>query len=293
MFGHRKILFFSLVAIFASLVFSACAGLKKTNDVTAGWPKICSDVPGVENARYCVFRTSAEPERIVWYFHGLHDKDALVESYFEHASLKKLLGGIGPAVVVGVSYGNYWMLKPNADASDPLSVTAFVEKVMPAIERAHDLHGPRLAIGHSMGGSNVATLCALMPDLFSSCVLTNPMLLNAKTDPFAGFFTRITRWCPACAAPRQSFTKEEWQKANPIALLAAAKNLPRSFVTACRQDVFNLFDGAQEWVKAAAFKGFDVSWVPVDRDCSHFEYRVDELLEFIRERVPRARHARL
>ncbi len=77
---------------------------------------------------------------------------------------------------------------------------------------------------------------------------------------------------------------DAWKGESPLTLLTAQK-IPM-FVTAGRNDMFDLFVPAERFVEAARAKQLDITWVPTELD--HFgetEARFTPLVKFILERL--------
>src|SRR5262249_42168143 len=139
---------------------------------------------------------------------------------------------------------------------------------------------------HSQGGANVATLCAAQPDLWSKCVLLNPMLPSC--DPFDSW-PSCFRWLnfgglgPNYLVWAQYDSRSDWERNQPRALLKKLKgkeNPPKLFVTACRDDKFDLFDGAKAWVDEARQLGLSPESA-YEAGCDHFHWPAEKVVRFL------------
>lgn len=274
-----------VLAFLMVFALGGCAILRKQNETTAAWPKVCGNVPQVKNAKFCVYKTGPAPTKILYVFHGLADSNTMEESMFKHAGMNAVMSGLGDINIVFVTFGDFWMLKAFDDPKGEdaqITTMNFADKIIPYLETKYKLTGPRLAIGHSMGGSNLATLASVRPELFQRIAITNPMIIEEKVEPWADIITMVTRACLPCKAPRAVFTPKQWDLYNPHALLEKATAMPPTYVTACPSDIFKLFKGPQEYASRGTFRGFDFKWNPAQGKCNHFDYAHEPVLEFLK-----------
>jgi pimeloyl-ACP methyl ester carboxylesterase len=253
----------------------------------------CKEVDGVSSARYCHYRTAPNPQYTIWFFHGAGDSERIFEySPFSRESYVELVGRLGAVDIVTVSYGPIWLLTNVDERSlNPKDATVDIFR-MNIIESLSSLLGlapRRVAMGHSQGGTNVATICAARPDLWSKCILLNPMLPSC--NPFSAWPV-----CPPVLGPlgafgpnflvRANYTKAQWPVVQPMVLLASArsrphKSLPQFFVTACKDDEFGLYFGPKAWAEKAAELGFFSEWVEGGAKCNHFHWPARAVAEFL------------
>lgn len=252
-------------------------GPKKATGFFKGWIREAGSVEGVRNASYVVFKNpNVIPTGIVYAMHGLCNSGFLDSSSYDQKDLGALIALMPDKAFVAPTYGESWPLVPHATSSHDETVEKFTRVLMPFIETKHGLTGPRWIIGHSMGGANAATLIATNSALFQKAVLTNPMIFDC--DPFSWFNICGPGLMTGGAASgllgfSHSFTHAQWEVGNPHYLLAhATMPIPPTFVSACKQDEFDLFRGTEIWVKGIALKkGYVVDWKPLSK-CDHNTY---------------------
>lgn len=309
---------FTLLIVFATVFLSGCSlpDSKSTNESfmrvvshndrqpSEGWlQKDCGYVRDVRGAKFCFYRTMAEtPQYTIWFFHGAGDSERVFEtSPFDQTSYIELGGGLPPVNIVTISYGPIWALTSTEDTEierqlEPAEATVqvFIDRVVPYIERTFRPAPTYVAMGHSQGGLNVATLCATRPLMWSACVLLNPMLPSC--DPFKAWPICPELLTPTLLSPvlysgpnllvRANFNENEWPQAEPMALLNKRKaKLPPSFVTACPKDEFGLYTGAKVWQARANELWSNSTWVDGDARCDHFRWPAPYVLDFLDKNV--------
>lgn len=289
--------------IFSVLLLAACTSGPTTQTVATSpsnnstnsngssqttWSNSCGVIPGVAGSTYCVYQNSPTPQSTIWFFHGLGDSpQAFRDSGLGRESFQALLKGLPPTKIIAVSLGESWLLTLYPErtfAPVNSTVDTFVKQMLPFGEKNLGAVKPYVLMGHSMGGFNAATLCASNPDLWSKCVLLNPMLpscdpwippsqalASTGCNPAAGFIIR------------DHFTESGWNATQPLALLKFTKRLPKSFVTACAMDSFGLFDGPKAWSDQARAQGLDSVFNPVQSGCDHTHWPTDAVLTFLRK----------
>ena len=257
-----------------------------------GWGKTCGSIPGVmgksmfgpQSAKYCVYSNSSKPKNTIWFFHGLGDNENTFDTAEQSSvSYAELLAGLpNDTQIVLISYGSSWLLTRYPGRTlEPVDsqVSVFETKIVPFIEGQFKMTRPYVAMGHSMGGFNTATLCSSLPTLWSKCVLLNAMLPSC--DPFAG--SGGFGFChpgPSMVID-DHFTASGYATTQPTVLLNSVASMPKSFVTVCKNDQFGLFDGPQAWSTAARARGFDSVFYPVMSNCDHSLWPANEVIDFL------------
>lgn len=280
-----------------------------TGSFTPGFEKFtssCSVIPGVKGdpglmnssdpkVNYCIYQNSPEPKSTIWFFHGLaDDHNVFKDPQGNRISYRYFMEQVPEVRIVAISYGTLWMLSPaSARTEEPVQGTleVFRNQIVPFIESQATLPRPWTVMGQSMGGFNASQLCAGAPDLWQKCVLLNSMMPSC--DPFTGAFAGGLNpvgggfgYINAChpgpdAMVKDQFTAGEYAVQQPIETLKKATQLPQTYVTACELDDFGLFTGPKSWVIQAEAKGFEIQWSPKTKDCDHYHWPVEEVVDFI------------
>jgi hypothetical protein len=269
-----------------AFVLSGCVSQPKPSDI---WQTSCGDIAGVSGARYCFHQTGPNPQYTIWFFHGAGDSEEVFRhSPFPQDSYIELEKGLPSVNIVTISYGPSWIMTDARDRSlTPANATVdvFTSQIVPFIVKKFHPVEPYSAMGHSQGGINVATICAASPDMWSKCVLLNPMLPSC--DPYnplicPPFPSRLglLAWGPSILI-WSNYSETEWRTTKPEILLKKTKKLPKSFVTACLSDQFGLFAGPKAWSDQANQLGFSSVWVPVSTRCDHFHWPARDVLDFL------------
>jgi predicted esterase len=255
-----------------------------------GWKTTCNYVPAVKTARYCFHQITPHPKYTIWFFHGAGDSEQVFlsspfkqQSYFE---LEEGLQADQAANIVTISFGPLWLVTNTKDRQlEPRDATVdTIVTIMRSIEKAgFPIARPYVAMGHSQGGLNVATLCAAKPDEWSKCVLLNPMLPDC--NPFNEWPVCPTILSPlAAVAPnlliKANYLPRDWKDGQPSVLLQGTSSLPPSFVTACRTDLFGLYAGPMAWSKSASQLA-PSTWVDGSPTCDHFQWPAKQVLKFL------------
>lgn len=293
--------------LMAAAALTACASKTKNDQPTAptlpGWTWECHDGTSVKGLDYCEY-TQGTPKQTLFYFHGLGCNQDILQSKNCVSFLKpedfeaKFMAGLKDVRVITISWGYAWLLdpiSPKTMADKDATVLNVKTKVIPEIAKAYALPKPWKAVGHSMGGFNVAELCTSdavgAETLFSKCVMVHPMLITA--DPYAKEWAdclslkslllsgKILPKPECLAGPAfiaQEFPKSKWPTANPINRAKTAQVIPPTTVLICTKDDFNLIDGPKAFVTNASARGLPVSAV-VYSNCTHYLPDADLVLQ--------------
>jgi pimeloyl-ACP methyl ester carboxylesterase len=318
--NSRRQTVLAFLMAFATALLSACSlpDSKSANDgvmrvvshndrqPSDGWPqKDCGYVRDVTGVKFCFYRTLPEtPQYTIWFFHGAGDSERVFEtSPFDQSSYIELAGALPSVNIVTISYGPIWALTSTDDTGiarmlEPKQATVpvFTDRIVPYIEKRFGPAPTYVAMGHSQGGLNVATLCASRPSMWSACVLLNPMLPSC--DPFKAWPICPPLFTPTLLSPvfysgpnllvRVNFYENEWRRAEPIALLNQRRGtLPPSFVTACPKDEFGLYTGPKAWQARANELWSNSTWVDGVAECDHFRWPAPYVLDFLNKNVPK------
>jgi|GEM_PF-6203572 len=245
---------------------------------------------------YCVYANHPEPKKTIWFFHGLTDDENIFRNPGENRiSYRKFLEQVEPVRIVAISFGTLWMFSSNNNRTEEpkeATIDVFRNKIVPYFVERFKLPQPWSVMGQSMGGFNAAILCAGAPELWKKCVLLNSMLPSCDPytgafpeglTPVGGGFSGINMCNPGPAAMvKDQFTAAEYKDSQPLQVLARASNLPKTYVTACREDDFGLFTGPQAWAQVGQRKGWNVTWDPKSGSCDHFQWPVESVIEFLK-----------
>ncbi len=185
-----------------------------------------------------------------------------------------------PTRIVAYSFCSGAMITnyPNRSMA-PVSATLdhFKGQILPAIEAKYPevvaLSGKYKLIGHSMGGSNVATLGALWPEKFSKLGLINPMLVEDSKNPFFTTGNPLFDFliCPACLLINDHFpNKSVWDAGKPSAIASA--QMASTWITACKSDTFKLKPGSDEYVARLKALGLKPNYIAGKSGCSHDKF---------------------
>lgn len=256
-------------------VLSACTSLHK-NATAEKWLDVCGPVPDVGGWEYCKYQSGPNPKVTLLVLHGMADSVQTVhKSVFEHSGSSEVIEGLnkskGAIQIITISAGKVWPLR----ATGTVSVDTVLTKVIPALKKKHSLVEPFIAFGHSQGGFNGLSLCLAAPDLFSGCILTNPMIVS-----MGSYDTHTTISAGNLLSGR--FTREEWEERNPIAQVERAPKSPRIYVQTCTLDTFKLEPDTMALVNLMLSKGFPVAYERFEKDCSHGSVRPSGILSFVR-----------
>lgn len=252
--------------------------------IADGWTgRDCGTISGAE---YCVYETAPNPRQTIFFFHGfLDDVRVLERSLADESRLDVILNGLGPIRVVVVSFGLSWLITPYSDrlvGPRDATIANFKENILPYLEKTYRLPKPFKAVGRSMGGSNVAVICAALPDLFERCALLNPMLVSDQVDPWLPIW-RNKDWRPSFIIIRNYEDLARWRENRPSSLMLSARSMPPVYVTACKNDDFGLYEGPKEWAELAQKKGINVTLELVENDCDHYNWPAEKVREFLAE----------
>jgi hypothetical protein len=164
------------------------------------------------------------------------------------------------------------------------AVDVFVNKIVPFIEGKYHLQRPYVAMGDSMAGFNTATLLWAGPAMWSSCVLLNPKLLILTCDPLDVHVCGSKNPVATLGVKyliTKNFTLEDWRATQPFVLLQKTNMVPKTFVTACKEDDYGLFNCPKEWSDLAKSKNPDSEWKPVETNCTHYDWPAQDVLGFL------------
>lgn len=179
-----------------------------------------------------------------------------------------------------------------------------VERVIPEIDRRYPTNGRRAVFGHSTGGWNALSLAMRHPKLFAAIGASSPDPLDfdewlskgrarwfhwQRAEQRLGGRGQFTSWALSWSNSKPLFNADgsidegvlaQWKRESPLSLLKDQK-VPM-FITAGRNDMFDLFAPTERFVEAARVKQLDVTWAPTELD--HFgetEARFTGLVNFI------------
>lgn len=258
------------------------------------WPvHFCEEIPET-TASYCYDESDKIAVTVGLMFHGLGDND----QYWLKPS-NGPLGSSAPALIAAMppmrwftisfsqpvsipligSFESGWMLTKYPERKltpEDSTIDVFKNKIMPYLETKYGIKGPYIGLGHSMGGSNLATLWAAPETsaMWKSVTILNPALAASKFDPF--HLTPLLDYCPWCwMVPKNFENKSQWDAGSPLGLLKTAKfPLAPIHITACKQDVlFQMYDATLELIALANSK-MEVDWHDGDPGCDHWHYNV-------------------
>lgn len=256
-------------------VLSACTSLH-INTTAEKWLDFCGPVPDVGGWEYCKYQTGPNPKVTLLVLHGMADSVQTVhKSVFEHSGSAEVIDGLnkskGAIQIITISAGKVWPLR----ATGVVSVDTVLTKILPTLKKKHSLAEPFIAFGHSQGGFNGLSLCLAAPELFSGCILTNPMIVS-----MASYDTHETISAGNLLSGR--FTKEEWLERNPFAQVERATKSPKIYVQMCVLDMFKLEPDTLDLVNLMLSKGFPVAYERFEKDCSHGSVKSSGIISFVR-----------
>lgn len=193
-------------------------------------------------------------------------------------------------------------------------------RVLPELERRYRTTARRAVFGHSTGGWNALSLALRHPALFDAVGVSSPDPLDLdawlldengvvkpkwrhwhRAEQRLGGRGQFTSWAASWSPTDDGFewllddagrlrepVYARWKAHSPMAGLseAAARLSGRLFLTAGRNDMFDLFAPTQRFVEAARERGLVVEWAPTDLD--HFgedRARFSSLVAFLLARL--------
>jgi pimeloyl-ACP methyl ester carboxylesterase len=272
--SEREVNILKLSMIMLVLSMLACTTTQKDPDVLT-WKTTCAPFSSAQDfPEYCLHETGGKLQKTLLYLHGLADSaHAMLVSPYPKDRLIAFAKEMGYSHVLVPSFGKNWMLRPAVTGRK--SVDEFIG-LLSAVEAKHKVPSIYHAVGISMGSANLAILCMTQSALFEKCVLLNPMLVrdeeyNIGWSFLPGFIIN------------DHYTRSEWTKSNPFTLLTNADKMTPSWITACPDDGFKLYDNTHNWVGNAIVKGFDVTWKPASEGCKHSSPMMDGLAEWMRK----------
>jgi len=206
------------------------------------------------------------PTKTLVYFPGLLDtKKSIEKSIFDTSDIDAIIQKMKPVEVIVYS-----------ESKVPDKLAWFVKGPQKIDEVLKTSTLPRYAIGISMGGYNLAAYSAMNPEAFIKVILVNPMLLTAEESPFK------TITGPALLL-KGHYQPKEWEKLNPQALVTQSKSYPKTLVSSCKKDLFNLTPGAISFYGLLKLKGFNAKFYDAGMNCKHTDIPSTKILEFINE----------
>jgi len=263
--------------MFVAFLLSSCTAKINHPKQAEKWEQECYQA-GPTGLEYCINKTGGKIPLLIVNLHGLADGvKSPKSSVYPTEEIADLINQTGASHMINLSYGKAWMLRPEGAALE--SVTEWETNLL-KLQKEYKLPEKMVAMGMSMGGHNLATICAVKPDLFKGCVLLNPMILRA--DQWKEKF-EVKDAKDAALMAGKHFTEEEWKRFNPLALLTATAKVGNFFVTACRQDDFKLFEATEAWAKAGIAQGKSIVFKA--NDCDHFTPNIEGAAAFIQERT--------
>jgi len=248
---------------------------------------------GPTDGVWCLFRPPAgtleDPHALLYFLHpacgdaGSWANLPLSRVFYARA---KALGVPAPRVV-GVSYGPLWSLLPTAGAEQPSLLERFVEEDLAHIERSLGVPARRLVWGMSQGGFNAASLLLAYPRLFArgavSCpaFYDFPIYSDEEAHRFvmrSGAVPELAWWGLERLRPRVG-GPEAWEREDPLARAAGARELPPTLVQATRGDEYGFFPGAERFATALAVRGLPATWAP--EPGGHCVFDVERAADFL------------
>lgn len=147
--------------------------------------RTCETAP--EGFTFCVFRAAQGTDgRVVYHLHGRNlDATAWNDDTYYTSMIQARWAELGrtPPVVVGVSFGNLWLLAEKNPAPRSGLLEVFRDRVLPAVEARIGPPRARVLLGESMGGINALAAGLALPGTFTRVVSLCPTLF--ETSPFA------------------------------------------------------------------------------------------------------------
>lgn len=252
------------------------------------WPvQECGWVPDQVGIQYCYYESGANPQGDpILFAHGLGDG----QDVFRHPTLlpsnyPDLIAELSkkPRKILTVSWGISWEVTdyPNRTINPSNATMTNFAKVLKTLEAKYNLSGRYNAMGHSMGGFNLAGLLAKYPEKWKSVTLINPMLVVDSIHIWDDIRNSINNQkftvnCAGCVVDTFNFPfldDATWAAYRPSTMLINSKGpYPPLFITACKTDEFKLYDGAKEYADQARTKGLSVTWLEGADGCSHTKF---------------------
>ncbi len=242
------------------------------------WHKAeCSNpISGLPEVMVCYYETAPNPVgETVLFGSGFSKKADVLKATQLYDGLIKAIKK--PTRIVAYSYCSGAMITNYPNRSQlPISATIdhFKGQILPAIEAKYpqiiNASGKYKLIGHSMGGSNTATLAALWPEKFSKVGMINPMLVQDSKNPFFTSGSALIDFliCPACMLINDHYpSKSVWDAGKPSSI--ANGQMPLVWITACSSDLFKLKPGSDEYVAKLKSLGLKPNYVAGKSGCSH------------------------
>lgn len=247
--------------LIASWILASIAGCQSTPNLKpeTGSVETCGAVDGTQ-AEYCHTRYVEHPTCTLWYWPGLNeDSHAVTSTKYPHPELP-VIAKANQCDVAVLGWGKAYMigadLKPIIGSQSP--VLSKVQTAMDFVEKKHALSTKRLGMGVSEGGFNLVTIAMAKPDTFEKIALVHPVILASDSVN------------PADALVFLNFSIAKWtESANPKVAIMKVERMPKTYITACKDDSLVGFDGPREWFEKAQSRGFDTTWHQDADGCKH------------------------
>lgn len=280
-----------LLLAIATLTLASCATAPVAS---TAWRNDCG---AIDEVKYCYHEvgTPDPSKQVIVFNHGLYDAETTfitppaVKSDYP-ALIAKFPQGTR---IVSLSWGQAYMLTdyPNRKLAPVTATPDRYLEVLAKLEQKYSFHGPYRLVGHSMGGSNTAELCAKLKDAyFSKCALMNPMVVKDsfrvswdKPLPVLavvdGILKTLTGDGPSLLIRVNYENNDQWLQYRP----EPVAGMPPLWVHACTADNFGLYPGAEEYVVKARKLGNGVRFVTTKCGLlnSHWTFDPDDLIAFL------------
>lgn len=214
---------------------------------------------------WCI--TKGESNEILYFMHGGGGSEKSWDSHGYAGFLNDRWEKIGfkKPHVITVSFGTNWLLTDMKTKEHPALLNAFVEKIMPKLEKKiPGKHGRRMLMGGSMGGYNGSELALRYPQLWDRAAIlcfgvytTDPFDSDENIEKYIaaipagakpGYIRGIVGW-----VRREFQTKENWERHNPLALAGKIKSLKPTYHMSCtKDDQYGFYEGARKMAEVIA-----------------------------------------
>jgi S-formylglutathione hydrolase FrmB len=240
--------------------------------------RTCETAP--EGFTFCVFRAAQGTDgRVVYHLHGRNlDATAWNDDTYYTSMIQARWAELGrtPPVVVGVSFGNLWLLAEKNPAPRSGLLEVFRDRVLPAVEARIGPPRARVLLGESMGGINALAAGLALPGTFTRVVSLCPTLF--ETSPFADDAAVEAALEATGADPKrvlalrhiadEYFADEAaWRAFSPNERVrppaSAPANGPDFYVSVGLYDAYGSYAGALAFVRDARSAGHRVTWRPL------------------------------
>jgi S-formylglutathione hydrolase FrmB len=279
---------------------------------------VCNDLAAPLNGRACIYQdSSSHNPDVIYYMHGLGDlnnPDLYFEAgrwgetnfYSEQIRQWWKANGHDAPTVISVSFGPAWILAPKNSSANSGLLEAFVQKVMPALEKnLGGVKGRRMILGESMGGFNTLEIALQSQDLFiKAAALCAPLAVSltpystpAQIEAFITQSVAYSYWGPSRRAIMDQSVAElikmtqlffpseaEWDAANPMNLAQSAEHArtpAKFYIAAGFYDPYALYEGDEKISQELNARGFEVQWRP--QYGGHCAIDIQSLAQFLIE----------